>query len=241
MVLCPVFDIRSCPRGHSVLGGQYGGAWLLGQSLRCTVDDQREKLGLAKAPRLARTRLALCALEAATAPFLVAGMQLPLKWCPHWLSAFCVDLRARALGARADAGLSRVVLPDAALLDGVSTPKAPRSAPSSPARLSRVIGAVRNASPRCPISTPRARIASARAVVAGCRGSRPNSASPYPSPPGSGDADARRVVRTITTARRSRSAAKALLCRSLIPPVSCEWSRRAWLARHAGLSWRDAG
>ena len=63
MVLCLVFDIRSCPREHSVLGGLYGGAWLLGQSLRCTIDDQREKLGLAKAPRLARTRLLLCALE----------------------------------------------------------------------------------------------------------------------------------------------------------------------------------
>ena len=119
MVLCLVFDIRSCPREHSVLGGLYGGAWLLGQSIRCAVDDEREKLGLAKAPRLARTRLALCALEAATAPFLVAGMQLPLTWCPHWLSAFCVAcehilwVHARTLVCLAS------YYPDAALLDGV--------------------------------------------------------------------------------------------------------------------------
>jgi len=168
MVLCLVFDIRSCPREHSVLGGLYGGAWLLGQSLRCTIDDQREKLGLAKAPRLARTRLALCALEAATAPFLVAGMQLPLKWCPHWLSAFCVAcehilwVHARTLVCLAS------YYPDAALLDGVIEAPRPRSAPSSPARLSRVIEAVREHNSKVPdLDKPRKRIGFRAHVVAG--------------------------------------------------------------------------
>ena len=168
MVLCLVFDIRSCPREHSVLGGLYGGAWLLGQSLRSTIDDQREKLGLAKAPRLARTRLALCALEAATAPFLVAGMQLPLTWCPHWLSAFCVAcehilwVHARTLVCLAS------YYPDAALLDGVIEAPRPRSAPSSPARLSRVIEAVREHNSKVPdLDKPRKRIGFRAHVVAG--------------------------------------------------------------------------
>jgi len=168
MVLCLVFDIRSCPREHSVLGGLYGGAWLLGQSLRCTIDDQREKLGLAKAPRLARTRLVLCALEAATAPFLVAGMQLPLTWCPHWLSAFCVVcehvlwVHARTLVCLAS------YYPDAALLDGVIEAPRPRSAPSSPARLSRVIEAVREHNSKVPdLDKPRKRIGFRAHVVAG--------------------------------------------------------------------------
>ena len=168
MVLCLVFDIRSCPREHSVLGGLYGGAWLLGQSIRCAVDDQREKLGLAKAPRLARTRLALCALEAATAPFLVAGMQLPLAWCPHWLSAFCVVcehvlwVHARTLVCLAS------YYPDAALLDGVIEAPRPRSAPSSPARLSRVIEAVREHNSKVPdLDKPRKRIGFRAHVVAG--------------------------------------------------------------------------
>merc|ERR1719326_1727577 len=75
MVLCLVFDIRSCPREHSVLGGLYGGAWLLGQSIRCAVDDEREKLGLAKAPRLARTRRC----STASSRRLVRGRRRPRR------------------------------------------------------------------------------------------------------------------------------------------------------------------
>ena len=58
--------------------------------------------------------------------------------------------------------------PDAALLDGVSPPKAPRSAPSSPARLSRVIEAVREHNSKVPdLSKPRKRIGFRAHVVAG--------------------------------------------------------------------------
>ena len=58
--------------------------------------------------------------------------------------------------------------PDAALLDGVTTPKAPRSAPSSPARLSRVIEAVREHNSKVPdLDKPRKRIGFRAHVVAG--------------------------------------------------------------------------
>jgi hypothetical protein len=168
MYLCLVFDIRSRPREHSVLGGLYGGAWLIAQSIRCAVDGDREKLGLARAPRLARVRLALCAAEAVTAPFLIAGMQLPLHLCPAWLSVFCVAcehvlwVHARTLVCLAS------YYPDAALLDGAEAPRAPRSAPASPAHLSRVIEAVREHSSKAPdVSKPRKRIGFRAHVVAG--------------------------------------------------------------------------
>ena len=95
-------------------------------------------------------------------------MQLPLTWCPHWLSAFCVAcehvlwVHARTLVCLAS------YYPDAALLDGASPPKAPRSAPSSPARLSRVIEAVREHNSKVPdLSKPRKRIGFRAHVVAG--------------------------------------------------------------------------
>mmetsp|Transcript_8044 Transcript_8044/g.25191 ORF Transcript_8044/g.25191 Transcript_8044/m.25191 type:complete len:271 (+) Transcript_8044:170-982(+) len=118
MVGCLVFDIVAYPAIHSVLGGVYGGSWLLAQGVRAVwVDGDREALGLAAAPRAAALRKTLCSLELGSAPLLSVGMLLPEGACPDWLSWVCV-LAEHLLWVHARtllAGMSYA--PDARLLD----------------------------------------------------------------------------------------------------------------------------
>lgn len=130
MSLCLVYDIRNFPAIHSVLGGVYGGSWLVTQGARSLfVDGDRERLGLAKAPGAARLRKAAGACELLSAPFIAAGMLLPVDACPDWLSLICVVgehliwCHARLVVT----GLSYYA--DAALLDAPTAPRAPASSP----------------------------------------------------------------------------------------------------------------
>mmetsp|Transcript_23148 Transcript_23148/g.69332 ORF Transcript_23148/g.69332 Transcript_23148/m.69332 type:complete len:265 (+) Transcript_23148:220-1014(+) len=126
MVGCLVFDIHNFPLVHSLLGGAYGGGWLLAQGIRgLWLDEKREALGLAAAPGCARVRW-WCALgELATAPFIIAGMQLPHHLCPDWLSVVCV-LCEHLLWVHARTVLAVLShYPDARLLDEARAARPP--------------------------------------------------------------------------------------------------------------------
>ena len=193
-----------------------GGAWLLGQSIRCAVDDEREKLGLLKpAPGPDGSRSARRGDGA-----LPRGRHAAAPWRgARTGSRPSASAASTCSGCTRGPWLSRVDYPARRPRRRLNT-KAPRSAPSSPARLSRVIEAVREHNPRCPISTT----AQPSLRAHGRQGrSIPASRAPY----------LRRVrahTRTITTpALQGREAPPA---RSSRP---CPARSRGPLARHAPL------
>ena len=137
MALCLKYDINGFPTTHSVLGGVYGASWLVTQGARAIwFDGDRAARGLARAPGCAKVRLALCALELASAPFIATGMLIPIELCPDWLSWVCI------LGEHLVWCHFRLVFgalsyyPDAALLD--APPEAVAPPAPEPTRLQKV-------------------------------------------------------------------------------------------------------
>lgn len=131
---CLIWDIKTSPDVHSVLGGIYGAGWLVCQGLRYLyVDEHRARVGLADAPRAAVSRGLCCAMEVATGPFIASGMMLPLALCPDWLSWACI-FSEHLIWVHARTIFSALsYYPDAQLLDFKVLP------PPPPPKLAKVL------------------------------------------------------------------------------------------------------